>query len=115
MSNQTPQGPFALSLAAGVLMIAGGGLSYMWFGSLGITSMMGDVGLIGVISGVVVTLGALMLNSRPVERAAWGTLILVFSLIGFLGMDAVFIGALLGTVGGALALTWRSTDQGYVP
>ncbi len=115
MSYQAPRGSFVLSLAAGILMILGGGLSYMWFGRPGFAGMMGGLGLIGVLSGVVVTVGALMLNSRPAERASWGTLILVFSLIGFLGMDSVFIGALLGSIGGVLALTWSPANGEHAP
>lgn len=72
MNNQTPQGTFALSLAAGVLMLLGGGLSYMWFGSLGFGGMMGGLGLIGLISGAAVTMAAPLLKSRPKEHASWG-------------------------------------------
>ena len=122
-----------MSLGAGVLMLLGGGLSYILFGGggfgygtlggmmAGYAGMMGGYGtpfgamgslvLIGLVAGVVVTIGALLLNSRPAEHTTWGALILVFSLIGFLGMDGFFIGAILGVIGGIVALGWRPTHE----
>lgn len=136
MSNRSPQGAFALSLAAGILMLLGGGLFYLWFGGAGFGygtfgGMMGGYygmmdgygapfgsmdGLvfIGLVAGVAVTIGALLLNSRPAERTTWGALILLFSLIGFLGMDGFFLGSLLGVIGGGLALSWRPVHEEHV-
>ena len=62
----------------------------------------------GLISGIVVLVGAIMLYSRPRGASTWGSLILIFSIISFLGTGGFFIGALLGIVGGVLAMTWRS-------
>lgn len=129
MSGQSPNGASALSLAGGVVMLLGGGLFYLWLGGAGLgygtfgwmtagyQGMMGGYGasfgfmygliIIGLVSGVVVTIGAVMLSLRPAGHDMWGTLILVFSLIGFLGMGGFFIGAIVGVVGGILALNWR--------
>jgi len=62
---------------------------------------------IGIVSGVIVILGAVMLYNDPGRLAAWGTLILVFSVISLLGMGGFFLGAALGVAGGILAITWR--------
>ncbi len=131
MSDQMSQSAFALSLTAGVLMLLGGAVFYLGFGETGLgygmmgvyAGMMGSYGsalalmngllLIGLASGVAVTLGALLLKLRPSNHAAWGTLILIFSLLGFLGMDAFLIGALIGVIGGALALTWRPGNAAH--
>lgn len=134
MSSQgSPVTAFALSLIGGILMLVGGGLSSMWFmsgapssGGMmgGFGGMMGGYGgmmggfgvpfgfmsglsLLGLVSGVLVIIGALMLNTRPAEHTTWGTIILIFSIISLLGMGGFFIGAILGIVGGALALSWR--------
>ena len=133
MNGQSPNGAFVLSLVAGVLMLAGGGLFYLWSGGGGsgygmmggYQGMMGTYGvpfgfvnglvLIGLVSGAAVIIAALLLNSRPAEHVSWGALILAFSLIGFLGMDGFFIGALLGVVGGMLALSWRPAHEGPLP
>ena len=72
---------------------------------------MGGLWFIGLISGVIVVICAIMLGSRPVEHTTWGTLILVFSIISFFGMGGFFIGAILGIAGGALALSWRPAQR----
>ena len=119
---------FILSLIGGVLMLLNGAMSFMmltyygtYFGLVwgmmmrGCMGMMGSFRfpfgsfhgliLLGLVCGIIVTMGAFMLNSRPAERRSWGLIILIFSVISFLGMGGFFIGALLGVVGGALALS----------
>jgi len=77
-------------------------------GSLGVPfGLMGGLSLIGLASGILVVISAIMLNARPEEHTVWGTVILVFSIISFLGMGGFLIGAILGIVGGALALSWK--------
>jgi hypothetical protein len=133
--NQRPQIAFILSLIGGILIFLGGGVSSMWFmfGGFGIGGMMGGFSgmmggfqgmmgslgipfgfisglfLIGLVSGVLVMIGALMLNTRPTEHTAWGIIILVFSAISILGMGGFLVGAILGIVGGALAISWKPT------
>lgn len=114
--QEKPEAAFALSLAGGMLMLICGIITYMWF-MFRSFSMMERVGvffgfmaslfIIGLISGIVVTFGAIMLNVRPEEHVTFGTIILVFSIISFLGMGGFFIGAVLGIVGGALAIAWQ--------
>ena len=122
--EEKPQTAFVLSLTGGILMIIGGGITSIWFmsGGSGFGGMMGGMGgmmgsmgfpfgfmggfsLIGLIAGILVVIGAIMLNSRPAEHTSWGTIILIFSIISFLGMGGFFIGAILGIVGGSLALS----------
>lgn len=128
---------FILSLIGGIFMLAGGALSSVWFMFEGINGdgmmggfggmmegyqtmmdgfevplgFMGGLSFIGLLSGIFVIVGAIMLNSRPAERLTWGTLILVFSVISFLGMGGFYIGALLGIAGGAIALSWKPTAK----
>lgn len=64
-----------------------------------------------LISGVIMLVGAIMLNARPTEHTAWGIIVLIFSLISFLGMGGFFIGAILGIAGGALALSYESPKE----
>ncbi len=138
MSLQDMSGiAFILSLTAGTLMLVSGALSTIWFmsegfdahgmmggfdgmmgshqtmmGGFGVAlSFMGGLFFLGLLSGIVVIVGALMLNARPAEHLAWGTLILAFSIISFLGMGGFYIGALLGIAGGAIALSWRPTAK----
>jgi len=131
--QETARIAFILSLTGGILMLVGGMLSSIWFmsGGFNLDGMMGGFGgmmggyrtmmggfgvpfgfmgglsFIGLLSGIFVIIGALMLNARPAEHVAWGTLILIFSVISFLGMGGFYIGALLGIAGGAVALSWK--------
>jgi hypothetical protein len=72
------------------------------------SGFMTGLSFLGLISGIVVIVGALMLNARPAEHLTWGALILFFSIISFAGMGGFWIGALMGIAGGAIALSWRA-------
>lgn len=134
-SQEKPEVAFILSLIGGILMLIGGLVSSMWFmfggfggmmdgfrgimggwqammGSLGISFVfISGLSLVGLVAGILVIIGAVMLNARPADHTTWGTLILVFSLISFLGMGGFFLGAILGIVGGALALAWQPISK----
>lgn len=130
-----PLAGFVLSLVAGVLILAGGAtmLGYVsgpYSGMMGGYSMMGGYGgsmmngyygimmqgfggwfygfaVVGIAAGVLVLFGAIMMYDRPRQVSTWGTLILVFSAVSLFGAGGFFIGAVLGIVGGILALSWR--------
>ena len=130
-----PLAGFVLSLVAGVLILAGGAtmLGYVsgpYGGMMGGYSMMGGYGgsmmngyygmmmqgfggwfygfaVVGIAAGVLVLFGAIMMYNRPRQVSMWGTLILVFSAVSLFGAGGFFVGAVLGIVGGILALTWR--------
>ncbi len=74
-------------------------------------SFMGGLSLIGVVSGILVIIGAVMLDVRPADHKAWGIVILVFSISSFLGLGGFVIGAALGILGGALALSGKSISN----
>ncbi len=76
-------------------------------GNFGITSAMTGFMLIGLISGLLVIISAIMLSNNPSRHLTWATLILVFSIISLFGMGGFFVGALLGIIGGAFGLAWR--------
>ncbi|MCX8202889.1 MAG: hypothetical protein N3H32_01025 [Nitrososphaeria archaeon] len=120
-SVQRPAAAFALSLAAGVLMVVGGviGLALwawwnwapMWGWMMPMWGMMGSLWLVfsstGLASGAVVLSAALLLYSRPEQAQVWGTVILVSSVVSLLSMGGFVIGAVLGIAGGLLALVPR--------
>ena len=142
MSTETRAvAPFVLSLIGGVFILLGAIVTSMFtFGSAAIvgsmsSSMSGMMGgtngqmgmgmmiggmmsvypifsIIGLASGALVILGAVMLYSRPFEKDLWGAVIIAFSILGiFGGMGGFVIGLVLGIVGGALALAWNPTPK----
>jgi hypothetical protein len=120
-----------LSFIGGISVLVGGALSFMWFslgassfggmmggftgmmggyqgmmGSLGAPfGFMGSLSLIGLVTGIIVIISASMLNLRPAEHMAWGIIILIFSVISFIDMGGFMLGAILGIIGGALAIS----------
>jgi hypothetical protein len=72
---------------------------------------MSVLSIIGLIAGILVLIGAVMLNARPEDHVTWGAIILSFSVISLLGMGGLYVGALLGIAGGALALSRRPATK----
>lgn len=135
VSDFRPLAGFVLSLIAGVLILAGGvamlGYSSGPYGAMmgGYSGMMGGYGggmmggyygmmlglggwfygfaVLGITAGVLVLLGAIMMYDQPRQVGMWGALVLVFSVLSFFGAGGFFVGAILGILGGILALTWR--------
>lgn len=126
-SGDRPVAAAMLGLIAGVLMLIGGvaglviwavAIPYGMWGMMG--GMMTWLGLmflgmffvvVMLISGVVVLTASVMLQSRPAQAQTWGLLMLVFSVIGLLGMGGFVIGSVLGIIAGVLALTWRPSPS----
>ena len=61
-----------------------------------------------LIAGILVVVGAIMMTARPQETTAWGIIVLIFSIIGFTGMGLSILGAIIGIIGGIIALTRKS-------
>jgi hypothetical protein len=64
--------------------------------------------VISLVFGILVVIGAAMLNAHPADHITWGIIILIFSIASFIGMGGYFIGAILGIAGGAVALSYRT-------
>jgi len=126
VSQEKPATAFVLSLVAGIFIVIGGIMNLLlslfmrvatWPGMMGEwpRMMMGwwsgagiVTSVVGMAIGVIVIYSATMLNSQPKDHTTWGTLILVFSIVSFIGAWAGFgIGLILGIVGGALAISWK--------
>jgi len=126
LSGEKPTTAFILSLLAGIFILLGGIVSWGfigmgggwyggWHGMMGGYGMMSlplwgfslVFGIVGLTMGIIVILGAIMLDSRPREHETWGVIILIFSILSVIGgMGGFGIGLILGIVGGALAISW---------
>ncbi len=67
------------------------------------------ISLVAVICGVVVLMSAINLRLNPRQQMIWAIVIIVFSIVSFVGMGGFFIGAILGIVGGVFILTVGKT------
>ena len=70
----------------------------------GVLAVMGGFGL---VCGSIVLISSSMLLARVGQRRTWGILILVFSVLSFVGLGGLVVGAVLGIVGGVLVLRWK--------
>ncbi|MER3602272.1 MAG: hypothetical protein C4339_06110 [Nitrososphaerota archaeon] len=119
--EEKPSAAFALALASGLLVLAGS-LVMTWFAATwvayapAVCPMCGRGAMmwvtwfppmLGLISGALILIGAIMLYSRPEQSLAWGLVVLVFSVLSLFAGGGFLVGAVLGLVAGILALTWR--------
>jgi hypothetical protein len=121
LENRTFTIPFVLSIIGGIIMLLFSLVYSVWFSSAapnwggfgfmgnyaGSTGFMAGISIVGLVSGMIMIISAVMLRVHPGEHLIWGTVIIVFSAISFLGMGGFFIGAILGIIGGALALSFK--------
>jgi hypothetical protein len=122
VSENRSSSAFTLSLAGGILIILGSIVSLLFFADLQSSmhdrmgGMMGGmmIGMmsgwflsIPIVAGILVIVGAVMINARPQETTIWGIIIVIFSIVGFTGMGLSFFGSILGIIGGGLGLSKR--------
>jgi len=110
-----------LSLAAGIIIVIGSSVSSFWhsafFPQMG--WMMGQqfasgiiaLSLVGIVFGVLVIIGAVLMYKKPLQTRQWGVMVLIASALSFVGMGGFMIGAILGVIGGVIALTKNGGDD----
>jgi hypothetical protein len=76
-----------------------------------VSGIVGVMGTVGLVSGAIVLISAVMLLSNLGQRRTWGVLMLVFSILSFIGLGGFIVGAILGIVGGVLTLRWKPPTQ----
>lgn len=85
-----------------VISLIGAAMSIMLVSSL----IGGSIGLIGIISGLMMILAAIMINmSNKTKATTWSIVALIFSVISLLNMGGFIIGFILGFIGSILGLT----------
>jgi len=134
--GERPTVAVILSIIGGVLILVGGSMAFTMlsynnggfgmmsgFGGMmgGYRGMMDDVGfpyamldglmLVSLVSGILVIVGAVMIDIYPSQSRTWGIIVLIFSIVSFVGMGGFLIGAVLGVAGGALALSWKAKPK----
>ena len=72
-----------------------------------VSGFVGLLGAFGLVSGAIVLISSVMLLARHGQPRTWSVLILVFAVLSLVGTGGFVVGAVLGIVGGALALKWK--------
>lgn len=76
-----------------------------------VSGFVGLMGAFGLVSGVIVLVSSVMLLTNSGQARTWSVLILVFSVLSFIGFGGFVVGAVLGIIGGALVLRWKPTTM----
>ena len=122
---------FILSLVGGIIILAGGIVSLVWFftgfpsevdflsdlreavGEEEFQSFQLRYAIAGISSGIAVIMTSIMLKVRPQESRRWGIMIIALSAVSILGMGGFIFGMVLGIIGGAMAII-RSKSISHV-
>ncbi len=123
MNGDRPSGAYVLSLIGGIFIIIGailvvlmgvliGGYAFYPFYAGG--GVMFGFGIVGLVFGILIVIGAVMAYDNPKHCKSWGTLILVFSILSwFFALAGFLVGFLLALIGGILFLDWKPSAQRY--
>jgi len=111
-----PSTAFVLSLIGGIFILLAGLVNaalYAFIGGAvlsvfpGLGALFIGLAVLALIFGLLIIVGAIQMRSKPESAHTWGILIIIFSVLSFVGGGGFFIGFLLALIGGILALTWR--------
>ena len=117
--GQKPTTAFVLSLIGGIIYLLIGvivaAVSSVLGGMAGMTGFPGIgmgvaiIGSVGLISGIVMIVGAAMLYSPETGRVRTGSvLVLIFTIVGALfTFGGIIVGFILALIGSILGLTWK--------
>ncbi|MEM4717518.1 MAG: hypothetical protein QXE81_02005 [Desulfurococcaceae archaeon] len=116
--SEKPTAAFVLSLVGGIFVILGSILVLVAGGLIGeLVPMVGGLfalaGGVGLIFGILIVVGAVMINSGEPGKVKKGSiLVLILSILSlFLAGGGFFIGFILGLIGGILGLTWKPPEK----
>lgn len=115
--GEKPTAAMVLSIIGGIFVLLGG-LFIAFLGSIiGSLNIVGGgaasstllvLGLVGVIFGIIMAVGGVMMYKNPQSHTMWGAIVLVLSIFSWVvAVGGLFIGFLLGLIGGILALVFK--------
>ncbi len=121
-----PVAAFVLSVVGGALIFAGGLLVLYLFALVTSTAGSGSIfgvsagfaALLGLASGPAIMLLATLFYRKPEHGAVYGSLIIALSVVSYVSfLGGLFVGLILGIIGGILILVWRPSpySAGYYP
>lgn len=63
-----------------------------------------------LIFGIIIIIGAVMINSNPSSTHSWGVVILILGILSLFGVVTA-PGGILAIIGGVFALTWKPKPE----
>ncbi len=126
---EKPTAAFVLSLIGGILILLGGIFGAI-IGIIGgaamsivpgfgwLSGLIIALGILGLIFGIIVILGAVMINSGERGKVRTGSiLVLIFSILSLFvgGTGGFIIGFILSLIGSILGLTWKPSEKAPPP
>ena len=112
--GKKPTASFILSIVGGLAVLLVGAerlTDLILYGSHGGLDTGLDAALdlgFGLTCGLLIVVGAILLLRKPQYHKIWGAVVLIFSFLSIIGTaGGIFIGLLLGLIGGILAITWK--------
>jgi hypothetical protein len=124
---EKPGSAYGLSLTGGIFILLGGilaiildvfaGTTLFLFGLGGLGMAAVALGVFGLVCGIIIIVGAEMMNSGDIGRVRTGSiLVLVFSILSWFGSFGGFIiGFILALIGSIMGLAWHPLGQVYAP
>jgi hypothetical protein len=118
-AQEKPTAAFVLSFIGGTIILIGGTLEFIGAlaASVVVSSLFGApvgglwvlLGVLGLICGILVVVGAVMLYVNPKRNVPWGVITIIFSVISllFAYFGGFVAGMILGIIGGALGIAWK--------
>jgi len=120
LADEKPTAAFILSLLGGIfILVVGLILSFLGailIGAVGVFNppampmLMGLgslLGMLGILYGLIIIVCAVKMHNEP-ENQTWSILIVIFSVLSLFGAGGgLYIGLILGVIGGILGLTWK--------
>ena len=124
LADEKPTAAFILSLLGGIFILFVGLilsiLGAILMGVLGafyppsMPILMGYgslIGILGIFYGTIIIICAVKMHNEP-ENQTWSILIIIFSVLSLFGAGGIlYIGFLLGLIGGILGLAWKPPSQ----
>ena len=114
-----PSTAYLLSLIGGIFIVLDGllvvvaGLFLSSFigsavpGASAVVTAVIGFGILAIVLGLLIVVWVFHLKTSPASARRSGILIIVFSLISFLGGGGFYIGSILALIGGIISVTWR--------
>ena len=105
---ERPSTAFALLLVAGMLILFFGILVSGFVAAF--TIQVETVSLMfldALICGIIVLTAGILLYALPKYHVVWGVLGVIFSLFSILSLGGLFVGMILGIIGGAMGIAWK--------